>query len=96
MTLHTLPTRHEPASYDEHDEMISRARGQLLEDLAQGLHALERAAAGVAQLRTCPLRDVELVDGRDGRDLATFIDDSIRLGRAAYAVMHAIIDKETP
>ena len=39
---------------------------------------------------------VELVQGRDGRDVVTFIDDSIRLGRAAYAVMHAVIDKETP
>ena len=29
-------------------------------------------------------------------DTAIWFDDSIRLGRAAYAVMHAIIDKETP
>ena len=36
------------------------------------------------------------MQGRDGRDIATFIDDSIRLGRAAYAVMHAIIDKQIP
>ena len=42
------------------------------------------------------LDDVELVKGRDGRDVATFSDDSIRLGRAAYAVMHAVIDNETP
>src|SRR4029079_7494430 len=43
------------------------------------------------RLRGGVLDDVELVQGRDGRDVAAFIDDSIRLGRAAYAVMHAAI-----
>jgi len=96
MTLHTLPTDDEPNGYDDHTEMISQARGQVLTELAAGLKALQRAAAGVAELRSNAVHDVELVAGRDGRDVATFIDDSIRLGRAAYAVMHAIIDKETP
>ena len=96
MTLHTLPTDDEPNGYDDHTEMISQARGQVLTELAAGLKALQRAAAGVAELRSNAVHDVDLVDGRDGRDLATFIDDSIRFGRAAYAVMHAIIDKETP
>jgi len=96
MTLRTLPTDYEPNGYDEHTEMISQARGQVLTELAAGLKALQRAAAGVAELRSNAVHDIELVDGRDGRDLATFIDDSIRFGRAAYAVMHAIIDKETP
>jgi|KBSSwiStaDraftv2_1062776.scaffolds.fasta_scaffold77729_3 hypothetical protein len=96
MTLHTLPTDDEPNGYDDHTEMISQARGQVLTELAAGLKALQRAAAGVAELRSNAVHDIELVDGRDGRDLATFIDDSIRFGRAAYAVMHAIIDKETP
>jgi len=96
MTLHTLPTDDEPNGYDDHTEMISQARGQVLTELAAGLKVLQRAAAGVAELRSNAVHDIELVDGRDGRDLATFIDDSIRFGRAAYAVMHAIIDKETP
>jgi hypothetical protein len=96
MTLHTLTTGYEPSGYDEHAEMISQARGQVLEELAAGLKALERADAGIARLRSNAVYDVELVEGRDGRDLGTFIDDSIRFGRAAYAVMHAIIDKETP
>jgi hypothetical protein len=96
MTLRTLPTGNEPTSYDEHAEMISQARGQVLAELAAGLKALERASAGIAELRSNAVHDVEMVEGRDGRDLATFIDDSIRLGRAAYAVMHTIIDKETP
>jgi len=96
MTLHTLPTDDEPNGYDDHTEMISQARGQVLTELAAGLKALQRAAAGVAELRSNAVHDIELVDGRDGRDLATFIDDSIRFGRAAYTVMHAIIDKEIP
>ena len=91
MSIHSLP-----AAHDDHAEMISQVRGQLLADLAAGTQAMERAATGIAQLRSDAIHDVELVDGRDGRDLATFIDDSIRLGRAAYAVMHAVIDKETP
>jgi len=96
MSLHTLPTGHEPSGYDEHAEMISQARGRVLDQLVAGLEALKRAGDGIAELRSNAVHDVELVDGRDGRDLATFIDDSIRFGRAAYAVMHAIIDKETP
>jgi hypothetical protein len=40
--------------------------------------------------------DVEFVDGRDGRDVATLLDDSIRYARAGYAVVHTVIDKETP
>jgi hypothetical protein len=96
MSLHTLPTGHEPSGDDEQAEMISQARGQVLDQLAAGLEALKRAGDGIAELRSNAVHDVDLVDGRDGRDLATFIDDSIRFGRAAYAVMHAIIDKQTP
>ena len=45
MTLHTLPTDDEPTGYDEHTEMISQARGQVLSELAAGLKALQRAPA---------------------------------------------------
>ena len=51
MTLHTLPTGYEPSGYDEHAEMISQARGQVLAELAADLQALDRAGAGVAELR---------------------------------------------
>jgi hypothetical protein len=50
----------------------------------------------VADLRSGALDDVELLEGRDARDVTTFIDDSIRMGSATYAVLHAIIDKQTP
>lgn len=40
------------------------------------------------------LYDIELVDSRGGRDIASLLDDSIRHARAAYAVVHIMIDKE--
>ena len=54
------------------------------------------AARTLEQLRSNTIYDVEFVDGRDGRDVATFLDDSIRNTRAAYAVVHTVIDQETP
>lgn len=50
----------------------------------------------MAQLRSNSVYDVEFVEGRDGRDVATFLDESIRHTRAAYAVVHTVIDQETP
>lgn len=79
-----------------HDERISQIRGQLLTELTAGVGAMQRAAVTLEQLRGTQLCDLELVDGRDGRDIAVLVEDSIRYGRAAYTVMHAIIDKETP
>jgi signal recognition particle GTPase len=55
---------------------------------------MQRAATALEQLRSHQRYDIELVDGRDGRDIASFLDDSIRYGRAAYAVVHMIVDKE--
>jgi hypothetical protein len=85
-------------SFDDFDhfERISEIRGQLLADMAAGIQAMQRATATLNQLRSNTIHDIELVEGRDGRDVAAFLDDSIRYGRAAYAVVHAIIDKETP
>jgi hypothetical protein len=40
--------------------------------------------------------DEELIDGRDGHDIASFLDHSIRYARAAYAIVHLIIDKGRP
>ena len=81
---------------DELADEIGQARAQLLTDLAAGIKAMQRAAATLEQLRSSHLYDIELVDSRDGRDIAALVDDSIRCGRAAYAVVHMIIDKEKP
>ena len=57
---------------------------------------MQRAAEALDQLRSNSIADAEFVDGRDGGDVSTFLDDSIRYARAAYAVVHTVIDKETP
>jgi hypothetical protein len=77
-------------------EQRDQTRAQLLTDLSAGINAIQRAAVTLEQLRGGHVYDIELVDGRDGRDIASFIDDSIRCGRAAYAVIHMITDKEKP
>jgi hypothetical protein len=80
----------------DHLERIGETRSQLLEHMAAGIQALQCATATFDKLRSNAVYDVEFVDGRDGRDIAAFLDDSIRYARAAYAVVHTVIDKETP
>ncbi|GAB4686184.1 hypothetical protein MOKP106_42790 [Mycobacterium avium subsp. hominissuis] len=77
-------------------ESIAETRSHLLTHLADAVKALQNAASSLEQLRSNTVYDVEFADGRDGRDVATFLDDSIRQTRAAYAVVHTVIDKETP
>lgn len=79
-----------------HVERIAETRSQLLTHLTDAVKALQKASSSLAQLRSNSVYDVEFTDGRDGRDVATFLDDSIRQTRAAYAVVHTVIDKETP
>jgi hypothetical protein len=73
---------------------LGKARAQLVTDLTAGINAMQRAATMLVQLRSNLRYDIELVEGRDGRDVASLVDDSIRYGRAAYAVVHMILDKE--
>jgi hypothetical protein len=80
----------------EYLERIGATRSDLLEHMAAGVKALQRATETLAQLRGNTIYDVEFVDGRDGRDVASFLDDSVRYARAAYAVVHTVIDKEAP
>ncbi|MDV6979887.1 hypothetical protein [Mycobacterium intracellulare] len=80
----------------DHVERIAETRSQLLTHLADAVKALQKASSSLAQLRSNSVYDIEFTDGRDGRDVATFLDDSIRQTRAAYAVVHTVIDKETP
>ena len=80
----------------DHFERIGATRGELLEHIATGVQALQRAAGRLDQLRSNTIYDVEFVDGRDGGDVATFLDDSVRYARAAYAIVHTVIDKEAP
>lgn len=83
------------ADLDRIDEIVE-TRSHLLTHLSDAVKALQKAASSLEQLRSDTVYDVEFVDGRDGRDVATFLDDSIRHTRAAYAVVHTVIDKEAP
>jgi uncharacterized protein (UPF0548 family) len=87
MSIHAL-------HFDDADEQLAQVRAPLLTELSTGIKAFERAADALRDWDM--VYDIEFAHGRDGRDVAAFIDDSIRSGRAAYAVVHAIIDKETP
>ncbi|HUO37744.1 MAG TPA: hypothetical protein VMU34_07870 [Mycobacterium sp.] len=75
---------------------IGETRSHLLTHLSDAVKALQKAASSLEQLRSNAVYDVEFVDGRDGRDVATFLDDGIRYTRAAYAVVHTVIDQEAP
>lgn len=77
-------------------ERIGETRSQLLTHLSDAVKALQKAARSLDQLCSNAVYDVEFAEGRDGRDVATFLDDSIRGTRAAYAVVHTVIDQETP
>ena len=77
-------------------EQIGETRSHLLAHLSAAVKALQKAASSLEQLRSNTIYDVEFVDGRDGRDVATFLDESIRNTRAAYAVVHTVIDQQTP
>lgn len=92
MTIHPLPTA---TDFDEHAEQIGRTRDQLLTEISTGIAAFQRAHEQLTLLRGA-VDDPDFVDGRDGRDVARFLDDNIRSGRAAYAVVHTVIDKEIP
>ncbi len=41
--------------------------------LSAGINAMQRAAFALEQLRSDHLYDIELVDSRDGRDIASFL-----------------------
>ena len=68
MTLHTVPTDYEPNGYDEHTEMISQARGQVLTELDAGLKATQRAAGSGARLEVAVAVDVDQRLGRHRGD----------------------------
>jgi hypothetical protein len=74
-------------------ERITEARAALLTELSTGLAALVRARNAVEQLRE--LYDIELVESWGYDDAVAFINDSQRYTRAAYAIVHSIIDHET-
>lgn len=97
--MHTYPALdhdlHELGELD-HLERIGETRGQLLAHIAAGIQSLQSAADTLDRLCSNTVYDADFIDGRDGRDVAAFLDETIRNARATYAVVHAVIDKEVP
>lgn len=92
---------HEPEFSDlshltDHLERIAELRGRLLADIAASVRSLQGAADTLSELRSNTVFDVDFIDGRDGRDIATLLDETIRDARATYAIVHAVIDKGVP
>lgn len=85
---------HDP--YADHDDAVTAKRAELLIHLTYGIRVMEHAAELLDDLRSGAAEDVELVDGRDGRDCAAHLDAAIRTARAAYAVLHVVFEKERP
>lgn len=74
----------------------AKPEAELLEHLGAGIQALQYGVVSLEQLRGNNISDFDFAEGRDGRDVAAFLDESIRYARAAYAVVHTVIDKQTP
>ena len=91
---HLFDQLHDP--YAAHEDEVADKRAELLTHLSYGIRVFEHAAELLADLRNGAAEDAELVDGRDGRDVAAHLDASVRTGRAAYAVLHCVFEKETP
>ncbi|MCV7010092.1 hypothetical protein [Mycobacterium gordonae] len=80
----------------DHLERIGETRGQLLAHIAAGIESLQSAADTLDRLCSNTIYDADFIDGRDGRDVAAFLDEAIRNARATYAVVHAVIDNGVP
>ncbi|PJE17958.1 MAG: hypothetical protein CK429_05445 [Mycobacterium sp.] len=93
----TLPASAEFDDFErEHLQRIDHLRTNLLTHLSNGVHTTQQALNTLQRLRDNDVYDTEFTDGRDGDDIAAFLNESIRYLRAAYAVVHTVIDKEIP
>lgn len=80
----------------EREDHIVGLRVDLLTHLSSGLAELTKAAAVLDELRAPGVYDVELAEGRDGRDVAARTDSIIREIRASYAVLQMNFAGECP
>ncbi len=81
-------------SSDWHDDDIVAVRADLLTRINTALEALDGAATALEMLQSPGGYDVEVAEGRDGRDIAAHLDGAVRGLRAAYAVAHMVFAKE--
>jgi hypothetical protein len=84
-------------------DCIVDRRAALLSHLAEGLAQFGKAARVLEELRSgqnaagslTGLYDVEVAEGRDGRDVAACLDELIRQGRGGYAVLQMVFSGES-
>lgn len=80
--------------FEELEDRIIDLRVGLLTRLSAGLAEFAAAAEMLDELRAPGLYDVELAEGRDGRDVAARIDGAICDARSAYAVLQMVFAGE--
>lgn len=80
----------------QHYMRVDALRRSLREHLDASRKNLNNAVTVLGQLRANDIEDFLFTEGRDGDDIAAFLNDSIRNVRAAYAVTQIITDKDTP
>ena len=81
------------SSYTDWDRDIDDARTELFGALTDTINTLTRAQRATTRLAG-PLYDPEYAEGVEGSDTAAFIADSLRYTRAAYAIIHRVIDAD--
>ena len=99
MTVTSLFQPHDPlleARLADREDIIVDLRADLLTHLTNGLAEIAKAAAVLEELRGPGVYDVELAEGRDGRDVTVRTDGITREIRAAYAVLQMNYAGEVP
>lgn len=79
--------------FTERELDIDTHRMALVEALNTALHAADRAAKSIAVLRHKTVNDTAYTEGHAGTDVASFLADSLRNLRAAYAIAHDVNER---
>ena len=80
------------SSYTDWDRDIDDARTELFGAITDAINTLTRAQRATIRLAG-PLYP-EYAEGVEGSDTAAFIAASLRYTRAAYAIIHRVIDAD--
>ena len=102
MTVTPLYQPHDPryivleAQEADREDIIVDSRADLLTQLCNGLTEIAKAAAVLDELRGPGIYDVDLAEGRDGRDVAARTEGILREIRASYAVLQMNFAGEGP
>lgn len=73
---------------------IDQARIELDGALVDAINALTRAQRALTTLTSDQVFDIEFTEDPRGADTGSFIADSLRNCRAAYHIVHRVIDDE--